>query len=169
MACLTFVGLGGVAIAKGDDDVLSMGVPAALIFGLGILVALIQIARPSVMTITAEGVSVRTILKTWSVRWVEVGDFFVFQTRGINQSTGLTFSGTEMAAFNWAGAPERPARRGRLLRAAGADGGLGPGWPLSARQMADLLNAARARALEAARARKLEPALATSGEEITKK
>ena len=147
-ACLFFAALGCYAIVRGAEDGLDAGIPAAGIFGLGVLVAAIHVARPSVMTIGPEDVTVQTILRTWSVRFDQVDTFFVYRTRIMGPTSGL--SGVEMTAFKW-NAGESPAHRplklGRLL---GADGGFGPGWPLSAKQLADLLNAARAQAVDEA-------------------
>ncbi|WP_158810893.1 hypothetical protein, partial [Beijerinckia sp. L45] len=90
VSCLTFVVLGLVAIAKGEDDILAIGLPAALIFGLGMLVAAVQIARPSVMTLTLDGVTVRTIFRSWEVRWDQVDRFFVDRAPAAGPQTGLT-------------------------------------------------------------------------------
>jgi hypothetical protein len=145
VACLTFMVLGVVAIAKGEDDVLAVGLPAALIFGLGVIVAGVQIARPSVMTFTMDGVTVRTIFRTWEVRWAQVDRFFVYRARAVGPHTGVT--APDMAAFTWRD-PPRTARRWLTLgRASGLDGAFGAGWQLSARQLTDLLNAAQARSL----------------------
>lgn len=143
-ACLTFVVLGLVAMAKGEDDILAVGLPAALIFGLGMIVAGVQIARPSIMTLTGDGVTVRTIFRTWAVRWDQVDPFFVYRAPAAGPQTGVT--APDMAAFTWRDPPVT-ARRWLKLGRAGIDGGFGAGWQLSARQLVDLLNAAQARAV----------------------
>jgi hypothetical protein len=145
-SCLTFVILGVVAIAKGEDDVLAVGLPAALIFGLGMAVAAVQIARPSIMTLTTDGVTVRTIVRSWDVRWDQVERFFVYRARAVGPQTGIT--APDMAAFTWREPPVTARRWVKIGRAAGLDGAFGAGWQLSERQLADLLNAAQARALE---------------------
>ena len=146
VACVGFVMLGLVAIVKGEDDVLSMGLPAALIFGLGGSIAILQIVRPPVMTLTMDGVSVQTIFKTWSVRWDQVEEFFVYKARNVNQAAGYAMGTTEMAAFNWT-APVAAGKHGLLSGKKAADGGFGPGWTVSAADLVSLLNAAKTRAL----------------------
>ena len=152
-ACLVFVALGAVALARGEDGGLSAGLPAALVFGAGAAFAGMQIARPAVMTIDLEGVTVATLVRTWSIRWSEVRSFSVYRMRA---ATSPNWSGPNWSRPGWS-SPEvaafaridaAPAGRfPRFGRDAGIDGGFGPGWPLSGRQLTDLLNAARAIAL----------------------
>ncbi len=142
-ACAAFIALGLVAIAKGEDDVLAAAVPTALIFGLGMAVAAVQIARPAVLTITADSVHVRTIFRSWSLAWDEVGAFFVHRMRAPGPGTARAL---DVAAFVWRDPPAAGWRR--LFRRAGCDGTFGSGWPLSAHALADLLNAAREHALQ---------------------
>ena len=146
VSCLTFVVLGVVAIAKGEDDMMAVGLPAALVFGLGMAVAAVQLARPAMMTLTMDGVTVRTILRTWDVRWDQVDRFFVYRAPAAGPQTGIT--APDMAAFTWRDPPVTARRWLTLGRAAVYDGGFGAGWQLSARQLVDLLNAAQARALQ---------------------
>jgi hypothetical protein len=146
-ACLGFTLLGAVAIVKGEDDILAMGKPAALIFGIGALLAIIQISRPPVMTLTIEGVGVQTIFKRWFLRWDQVEDFFVYRPPSIKNSTGAMMAAGEMAAFNWT-APVAAEKRGVFSGKKGADGGFGPGWSLSAADLVSVLRAAKARASE---------------------
>ena len=141
-ACVVFVVLGGLAIVKGEADSVSAGIPAVLIFGLGVAIAIAQIVRPAILTITPDGVRVRTLLRTWAVRWDEVTEFFVLKARATQKSIGT--STADMAAFNRIDPPRASIF---MNRAREADGAFGPGWPLSAAQMTALLNAARARSL----------------------
>lgn len=147
IGCTTFVLLGLVAIIKGEDDLLTMGLPAALIFGLGALIALLQITRPPVMTLDMEGVRVKTIFKTWTIRWDQVEEFFVYKSKHVNQAAGYAMGTTEMAAFNWT-APVAAQKRKVLSGKRAADGGFGPGWSLAANDLVSVLNSAKARALE---------------------
>lgn len=144
-ACLGFTLLGTVAIFKGEDDILAMGKPAALIFGIGALLAIVQIGRPPVMTLTMEGVGVQTIFKSWFLRWDQVEDFFVYKPPAVKNATGVMMGAGEMAAFNWT-APAAAEKRGVFSGKKGADGGFGPGWSLSAADLVSVLKAAKARA-----------------------
>ena len=156
-ACAGFIALGLAAVARGEEDVRAAAVPTALLFGFGMLVAGVQIARPAVMTISAGGVHVRSLLRSWGVAWDEVGAFFVYRVRVPGPGAAQA---PDVAAFHWRDPPTAGWRRFRLFRASGCDGTFGTGWRMSAPALADLLNAARDRWLEA------EP-LAPLGEKTT--
>lgn len=143
VGCLTFVLLGLAAVFRGEEDVMAVALPSALVFGLGMLIAGLQIARPPTLTITREGVTVKTMFRTWSVDFVHVESFFVHRRPTAGVAAG--FGTSDMAAFHWIDTDRKP-RRFSFGLTPGIDGGFGPGWSLSPRHLADLLNAARRKA-----------------------
>ena len=142
-ACAAFIALGLFAIVRGEEDVRAVAAPTALLFALGMALAGAQIARPSVMTIAADGVTVRAIFRTWRIAWDQVDAFFVHRIRAAGPAAQMP----DVAAFRWRGGAAQAGGRSGLFRVKGCDGTFGAGWPLSASALTGLLNAARDRSL----------------------
>ncbi len=142
-ACAAFIALGLFAVLRGEEDVLAVAAPTALLFGLGMALACAQIARPSVMTIAADGVEVRALFRTSRIAWDEVDAFFVHRIRAAGPAAQMP----DVAAFKWREGAVQAGGRSGLFRVKGCDGTFGAGWPLSAPALTGLLNAARERCL----------------------
>jgi len=102
-----------------------------LFFGLGVLVALVKlIPGSSFLRLTPDHMSVRTLYRTWHVRWSDVSEFFVAPVGGRN-----------MVFWNYT--PEFAEKeRGRAVSRAfaGVEAGLPDTYGRSAAELATLLN-----------------------------
>ena len=112
---------------------------AVLFFGLCAAVFFWMLVRPMKLALDHDGFTLSGGLmrKQEQTRWQDVQGFFLLRMpRGV-RTVGFNF--------------EPAARQGSLLhnvnRAVGAEASLPPGWPGSAQEMADDLNAYRMRAL----------------------
>jgi hypothetical protein len=143
--CVVFVLFGLYAITRGSRAELSIGWPTLVLFALGAAIAGVLAARPPIMTISRDGIEMQTIFRTWSLGWGEVQGFMVHRMRVSGPTSVWTTA--DMAAYTRHDAPP-PTRFAWLRRPHDIHGGFGPGWPLSARQLVELLNAARTTALQ---------------------
>ena len=116
----------------------------AAFFAVGAMIAAAVLVRPQRLLLDQDGfiLSGGLTRSPTKIAWRDVNGFFVVRVR-----PGASFVG-----FNYsASAADRP-RRATFSRAlAGAEGALPGGWPGSATDMADALNAYRQRTLESAK------------------
>jgi hypothetical protein len=106
-------------------------------FGLGTLVFILQLVAPSTLTLTPEGVSWFTGLKTVQYGWRDIHDFRVYRVLGTT---------TKMVGCDYRPDFPKLARIRRLNKSIlGVEGSFGSGWSISNDSLAELLNSARAR------------------------
>ena len=103
----------------------------AIFFGLGVLIALVTlIPGSSYLRLEADRMSVRTLYRTWHVRWADVTEFFVASVGGRN-----------MVCWNYTRESPQQVRGRAVSRAiAGVEAGLPDRYGRSAAELAHLLN-----------------------------
>jgi Bacterial PH domain len=110
-----------------------------IFFGAGIPLFAWQVIRPGVLTLSPDGVSWRSPFRTVHYQWSDIQTFRPYKPAAKSLSKHLGFDFTDSYR----------ARRGGpygLAKAmAGVEGSFGGGWELSAADLAELLNQARAR------------------------
>jgi len=105
-------------------------------FGLGTLVMIARTVAPPILTLSPDGVSCFTGLKTVQYGWRDVHNFRVFRVSLSTKMVGFDFR------------PDFPKHAGirRLNKSVfGFEGAFGPGWRISNAALAELLDSARAR------------------------
>jgi hypothetical protein len=110
-----------------------------IFFGFGIPVFGLRVIRPDVLMLAPDGITWRSVFRTARWRWTELQNFHPYSpTGGASKHVGFELTNSTQG------------RDGGLRGAAraltgGVEGSLGDGWELSASELADLLNRARAR------------------------
>ena len=139
---LTFVGLIVWMFNEGVDDTRRTWFWFGLLFfGLCSIVFLGMIIRPMSLLLDGEGFTLSggLIRSPKKVRWKDIGEFYVYR---------VPRSGT-MVGYNFRPGARPESVMLELNRKLGAEAALPSGWPMSAEQMVDELNAFRAQALSA--------------------
>ena len=108
-------------------------------FGLCALVSAWLLIRPQILILDDRGFKIAggLVLSPQQVLWRDIRGFFVCR---------LPFGG-EMIGFNFEAAAKERSTLARISRSIGAEGALPQGWPRSAEEMVEDLNAYRLRAL----------------------
>jgi hypothetical protein len=111
---------------------------AAGIFGVSILVfATMLLPNTCYLRLGPDGFEVRSLFRTWSVRWSQVSRFGVWRPR--------RFIGPRMVVFNFSDGRGTGRTTHRLASAlSGWEGGLPTVYGMPAAELAELLNAYRA-------------------------
>ena len=132
------IGLFMIEDAKSTRDVVTAWFCVGL-FGLGVVVFIQQLIRPTRLALDAEGFTLSGGLSRSSrqVQWRDIEPFYVYVLPRGGKMIGYVYS-----------PGRKPDTLGRKVsRALGADGALPKSWPGSPEKMVDLLNDYRARAL----------------------
>jgi hypothetical protein len=108
-------------------------------FGLGIPLFGWRLLRPDQLRLAPDGLTWRSALRTSRFRWDELGNFRAFSPGGMTESKHLGFDFTESYRGQGGGA------RRTAKAMTGVEGAFGDGWELSAAELAELLNKARAK------------------------
>lgn len=100
-------------------------------FGLGVVVALIALIPGSgFLRLEPEGMSVRSLYRTWRVAWADVEDFYV-----------ASVAGREMVCWEYAaGFSGQPLGRAFSRAISGVEAGLPDTYRIPAAELASLLN-----------------------------
>ncbi len=108
-------------------------------FGLGVVVAIVQLVRPQRLLLDNEGFTLvgGMVRRPRKERWADVRGFVVFR---------LPRGGT-MVGYNYAPGAEPKSKLLAISRGMGCDAGLGKGWPGGDAAMVEQLNAYRQQAL----------------------
>jgi hypothetical protein len=111
----------------------------AAFFGLGIPIFIALLLRPHTLEIGPSGLVWRNLFRTESFRWRDVRDFRPYRpsAKVITPAIGFDFADDykpQQRRFRWV-----------VRQCTGVAGSLGSGWELNAAELANLLNAARAR------------------------
>jgi len=121
----------GVMMARDPEESAIIAYLIAGFFALGIPIFVWRVIRPDTMTLTKDGITWQGMFKTDHWPWTEVQDFRAYKpaSRTIAKHVGFDFTdGNDPATTKWMG----------------VGGSFGTGWELSAVDLADLLNKARA-------------------------
>ena len=127
LVCSIFVA-GGVWMSSRGEW---MGWFASCFFGLGIIVAIVQLLpNASYLLLTEDGFESRSLYRSWFLRWNEVA-YFSTVTIGHNRMVSMGFS-------DLYGTAKTTRRFARFI--SGAEGALPDPYGMKADQLADLLN-----------------------------
>ena len=131
LICSAFVALGVWMVSKGE----LIGWFASCFFGLGVIVAIVQLLpNASHLHLTESGLEVRTLYRSWSVSWKDVA-FFATASIGHNR----------MVVFNYSDHYDRAKMmRGFARKIAGYEGALPDTYGMKAEELADMLNSWKA-------------------------
>ncbi|PYJ03749.1 MAG: hypothetical protein DME25_11360 [Verrucomicrobia bacterium] len=131
IVCLAFVA-GGLWLGRKGDKV---GWLCAGFFGLGIPVFLLQLhPKCSSLTVTEEGMEIRSLFRSSKVRWSDISDFGVSTLR----QQGLPVN--RMVGFNYSAAYQRASKARSVAKAlAGFEGALPNTYGLRPEELAQLL------------------------------
>jgi hypothetical protein len=105
-------------------------------FGLGLILAPLQLIRPETLTVSPEGVRYAATLKTIELRWADVAGFHPWSPARFVTMVGVEFTSSYEG---------HPGLRRFNSDAFGVGGALGSGWELDPEPLCDLLNRARER------------------------
>jgi hypothetical protein len=108
-----------------------------IFFGAGIPLFGWRLIRPDVLTLSPNGMTWRSALRTVEWRWDDVRNFRPYSPAPKTISKHVGFDFTDSAR----GAQLRHAAKAMT----GVEGSIGGGWELGAAELAELLNQARAR------------------------
>lgn len=98
-------------------------------FGLGLVAISARLFRPDVLTLTADGFTLRDWKQTQRIRWRDVKEFFVWSAYGPG-----------MASWILHDEARRVSLMARINSPFGVDGSIGITWPHSPEQMVELLS-----------------------------
>ena len=110
-----------------------------IFFGAGIPLFAWQLIRPGVLTLAPEGASWRSPFRTVHYQWNDLQNFRPYKPAGKSISKHLGFDFTDSYRAGHGGS------YGLAKTLTGVEGSFGGGWELSAADLAQLLNQARAR------------------------
>jgi hypothetical protein len=129
----------GVLIIKDPKGSPTIAYLVMAFFGTGIPIFGWRFIHPDVLTLTPEGISWRSVVRSAQWTWDDVENFRAYAPTGKTISKHLGFDFTESYHA------KRGGSRGIVKAITSVDGSLGTGWELSAADLADLLNKARVR------------------------
>jgi hypothetical protein len=114
-----------------------------IFFGAGIPLFAWQLIRPSMLTLGPDGMIWRSPFRTIHYQWDDLQNFRPYKptSKTISKHLGFDFTDSYHA--------RRGGPYGLAKAMAGVEGSFGSGWGLSAAELAELLNTARARWLKA--------------------
>jgi len=136
IASVVFVA-GGVLMLRDPTQNPIVGYLAIIFFGAGIPIFAWRLIRPEVLTVSPDGLTWRSAFRTMHFRWDAVQRFRAYSPTGtISKHVGFDFTDSQT---------QSKGLRQTAKALTGVEGALGSGWELSAADLADLLNAARAR------------------------
>jgi len=135
VGCLGFVGLGAWLMTLGEDGPFIAGLASVACFGFFLVMSLVQLVRPSTLTIGPAGVTHAGPFRTTAYRWRDIDNIRLIR---INRSQLVAFDLTE----SYEGSEAMTALSRQL---AGVDCGLPTGWSIGPTDLARLLNEARGR------------------------
>jgi hypothetical protein len=130
---------GSVLAARDPTHSPMMGYLGIALFGACIPLAVCRLVRPDVLTVAPDGITWRSLFRTISWRWDDVQNFrpYAPTSRTIAKHLGFDFTDSYRV--------HGEALRYTARALTGGEGSVGGGWELSAADLADLLNTARAR------------------------
>jgi hypothetical protein len=128
LICSVFVAAGVWAASEGHI----IGWFASCFFGLGVLVAIVQLLpNASYLLLTENGLEARTMYRSWSVSWKDIAFFTTASIGPMNR----------MVVFNFSDHYERAKITRRFAGGiAGYEGALPDTYGMKADELADLLN-----------------------------
>jgi len=114
----------------------TIAIEGALLWTAAVLVTGWQVARPSRLEVTSDGITLKVLWRTRRYAWDQIHDFRPCTVGLYTQTVGFDFV-----------SPPAKGRRMRQINAglAGVHGTLSVGWTLKPHDLADLLNDARER------------------------
>ena len=101
----------------------------AAFFGLGLVAVPIRLFRPDVLTLTADGFTLRDWKQTQRINWRDVKTFFVWSAYGSHMASWILHDEARRAGF-----------MARINSPFGLDGSIGAMWPRPPDQMVELLS-----------------------------
>jgi hypothetical protein len=108
-------------------------------FGAAIPIFAWRLIRPDILTLAPDGASWRSTFGTACWQWADLQDFRPYKPTSKTMSKHIGFDFTDSYRARYGG----PCGLGKAMT--GVEGSLGTGWELSAAELAELVNQARAR------------------------
>jgi len=140
LVCILFAGM---AIATLRDPAQQspswIAYVGAAFFGVGIPIFAARFLRPDTLEVGPSGLVWRNLFRSTSFRWHDVRDFRPYRPTSKIRSPHIGFDFADDYK------PEERGSRAVVRQLTGVAGSLGGGWELDAADLANLLNAARAR------------------------
>lgn len=127
----------GIWMGRGGD---TTGWLCAAFFGLGVLVGGVKLIPGSCyLDLSADGFEVRSMYRSWRVRWSDVSNFFPVRYSNVIGGTFIRLP--EQVGWNYvAGYKAHAAMRGFAASNIGAEAALPDTYGRSAKELAQLLN-----------------------------
>lgn len=118
-----------LALTHPDMIVRLIGWFGTAFFGLGLVAISVRLFRPDVLTLTADGFTLRDWKQTQRIRWRDVKEFFVWSVHS-----------NRMASWTLHDDARQASTMARINSPYGLDGSIGITWPHSPEQMVELLS-----------------------------
>ena len=132
VTCVAFCLFFGLLAWSGTSRSVFWGYVAAAIFGVGALLLIVQLVRPGVLIVDRDGLTCRLLFNAVRYRWDDIASFVTHAPNAFSQRPAFVLA-------------ESSKRHPISRKLTGGLGTLGALWELSASEIVDILNDAKAR------------------------